>query len=214
VKNVSSSPALPPTQQDALALHRRLLARDPTAASDLADGYLGRLIVWLGEIDGRKPEDVRVEAAEDAILALIRNPESYSPERQTLEVYLRMSARGDLRNLLRKEHRHRRGRVPLASVEHSPDAGKYLGREDDPSLRLRLAEETQGVVGTVPESVRRRLSETDLRALGLVLRRERRSTVYAELYGLLHLPAAEQRKEVKRHKDRLKGVLKRARRTQ
>jgi hypothetical protein len=34
--------------------------------------------------------------------------------------------------------------------------------------------------------------------------------VYAELYGLQHLPAKEQRNAVNRHKNRLRQVLKRA----
>lgn len=184
--------------------------RDLTAANDVADAYLETLVVWLGDIDARAPEDVRMEAAEDAILALIRRPESYAPERQTLEIYLRMSARGDLRNLLRRERRHGEGRRSWGAVELSPDAGKYLGRIDDPALPLQLAEERQRVNDAVPESVRRRLSETDQRALDLILQGERRTAVYADLYGLLHLPENEQRGAVKRHKDRLKNVLKRA----
>jgi DNA-directed RNA polymerase specialized sigma24 family protein len=198
------------TQQAALALHQRLLAQDPTASNDLAAAYLEALIVWLSETDAAAPEDVRMEAAEDAVLALIRKPESYCPEKQTLKAYLRMSARGDLRNLLRKERRHNKGRTPWASVELSRDAGKYLRRNDDPSLPLRLAEERQSIAGTVPDSVRRGLSETDLIALELILHKERRTCVYAKLYGLLHLPAKEQCIEVKRHKDRLKNMLKRA----
>src|SRR5665213_163461 len=198
-----SSPALSPTQQGALALHQRLLARDPTASNDLAIAYLETLVVWLGETDARAPEDARMEAAEDAILALIRKPESYCPERQTLEVYLRMSARGDLRNLLRKERRHNKGRTPWNRVELLPDAGKYLGRNDDPALPLRLAEERWSIAETVPDSMRLGLSETDQCALVLILQKERQTSVFAKLYGLLHLPAKEQRSEVKRHKDRL-----------
>ncbi len=207
---MSSSPALPPTQQDAITLHQRLLAQDPTAANDVADAYLESLVVWLGETDARAPEDVRIEAAEDAILALIRKPDSYSPKRQTLEVYLRLSARGDLLNLLRKERRHGKGRTSWSSVELSPDAGKYLGRTDDPALPLRLAEERRSVAEAIPDSVRRGLSETDQCALELIHQKERRTSVYAALYGLLHLPANEQRRAVKRHKDRLKNVMKRA----
>jgi len=164
----------------------------------------------LGETDPSISEDIRIEAAEDAILALIRKPDSYSPERHALEVYLRMSARGDLRNLLNKERRHFKGRVPWENVELSADAGKYLGRNDDPSLPLRLAEEKENSLSAIPDSVRRKLSEKDLRALELLLQKERRNGVYAELYGLLHLPAEEQERTVKRHKDRLKNVLKRA----
>jgi RNA polymerase sigma-70 factor, ECF subfamily len=210
VKNMPRSPTRPPTQQEALALHQRLLGHDPTTANDLADAYLERLVLWLGEIAPKVSEDIRLEAAEDTILALLRKPESYSPELQSLEVYLRMSARGDMLNLLSKERRHKKREVPCRSVELLPDAGKYLGRQDDPALPLRLAEEMQSRLDTIPESVRRKLSETDLRALELILQKERRDAVFAEVYGLLHLPKAEQKRNVKRHKDRLKKVLKRA----
>jgi RNA polymerase sigma-70 factor (ECF subfamily) len=206
---MSGSPAQPPAPQD-VQLHERLRARDPTAGDDLATAYLDALAAWLGEVDAGVASDTRLEAAENALLALIRNPDSYRPEGQTLEVYLRMSARGDLRNLLSQEQRHHRDRVPWASVEHSPDAGKYLGREDDPSLALCLAEATEDAVKAIPDSVRRELPAADLRALEFILRKERRTAVYAELYGLLHLPAREQFLQVKRHKDRLKKVLERA----
>jgi RNA polymerase sigma-70 factor, ECF subfamily len=205
-----SPPALPSPPPDALALHQRLGAHDPTAALDLVVAYLAPLVVWLGETVPNVAEDIRLEAAEDALLTLIRKPESYRPEGQTLEVYLRMSARGDLRNLLRKERRHHQGRVPWKSVEHSADAGKYLGRHDDPALPLRLAEEEQTLAGAIPDSVRRKLSEIDLRALELILQKERRLGVYATLYGLLDRAMEEQERIVKRHKDRLKKVLKRA----
>lgn len=68
------------TQSDAVLLHQRLLADDPTAPSDLADAYLEALIAWLAKTNARVPAEVRIEAAEDALLALIRNPHSYSPE--------------------------------------------------------------------------------------------------------------------------------------
>jgi hypothetical protein len=207
---MSASPGPLPSQQAALVLHQRLLAQDPTAARDAAAAYLESLIVWLAETNRRVPEDIRIQAAEDAILALIRRPESYCPGEQTLKVYLRMSARGDLRNILHKEARHNRGRTPWKVVELSPDAGKYLGRADDPSLSLCVAEERQRVYEAIPDSVTQGLSETDRRALALIVQKERRTAVFAELYGLQHLPAKEQRTEVKRHKDRLKNLLKRA----
>ncbi len=207
---MSNSPEFSHTQQDAVALHQRLLARDPTASNDLAEAYLEPLVVWLSETDAGVPEDARMEAAEDAILALIRNPESYSPSKQTLEIYLRMSARADLLNLLRREGRHVKGRISLSSVELSPDAGKYLGRDDDPSLSLCVDEEKQTVASAIPDAVRRGLSEEDQRAMELILQGERRTPVFVELYGLNDLPAQEQRGAVKRHKDRLKKLLKRS----
>jgi hypothetical protein len=187
------------------------LARDPTASSEVAEAYLEALVVWLGETHPAAPEDARVEAAEEAVLALIRKPQSYDPGRQTLEVYLRMSARGDLLNLLRKLRRHTKGRRSLHRVELSPDAGKYLGCDGDPSFRLRLAEERESVRSAIPDSVRRQLGETDLRALELMLLKVRPNAVYAELFGLTDLPRPERDREVKRRKDRLKKMLERAR---
>jgi RNA polymerase sigma-70 factor (ECF subfamily) len=186
------------------------LAHHPTASDELADAYLESLVVWLGEIHPNVAEEIRVEAAEDAVLALIRNPESYSPMLQTLEVYLRMSARGDMLNALAKEQRRKKHEAPCDSVEDLVEAGKHKGHDDDPALSLRVAEESQNTLNSIPDSVRQRLSETDLCALQLVLDGERRNTVFAELYGLLHLSADEQTRTVRRHKDRLKKMLKRA----
>ncbi len=196
--------------EEVLHLHHRLLERDPTAAHDLAASYLGPLVDWLSATDAGAPEDVRLEAAEEALLSLIRDPRSFSPDLQTLEVYLRMSARGDLLNLLRKERRHHRGHISLESVEHSADAGKYLGRDDDPLLPLRISEEAGRIAASVPEAVRRKLSDTDLRALELMLRGERRTSAFAELWELHQLPPGEQADEVNRRKDRLKKMLKRS----
>ncbi len=204
------SSAQAPTQQDGVALHRRLLAQDPMAANDLAVAYLEPLVTWLGALAPQVHEDIRLEAAEDALLALIRNPASYSPDRQTLEVYLRMSARGDLRNALAKEQRRRKHEIPCGRVELLPEAGKYSGQSDDPALTLYLTEDMPSTASTIPDSVKGRLSETDLRALQLILQKERRHAVFAELYGLAHLPPQEQKRAVKRHKDRLKRMLKRA----
>jgi hypothetical protein len=134
---MSRAPATRLSPEDALRLHRELLGGDRTASNDLAEAFLEPLLGWLCATNRRAPPELCEEAAGSAIIALIQNPHSYSPERQSLEAYLRLSARGDLRNLLARERKHTRGRVPWSHVEHSPDAGKYLGRADDPSLPLQ-----------------------------------------------------------------------------
>src|SRR5262249_36201830 len=121
-----------------------------------------------------------------------------------------MSAQGDLRNLLARERKHLRKRVSLESVELSPDAGKYLGRTDDPSLPLQMAEEVRKTADAVPASVGEGLSDRKLKVLELLLKKERKTTVYARACGLQHLPFKEQQDEVKRLKDRIKQRLKRA----
>ena len=198
-----------PPEDEGRALHARLLAgaEDPTAPADLAVAYLDRLIDWLIARNPRADPDDCAAAAGDAILALIKNPASYRPERQRLEVYLRISATGDLRNLLRAERRHSSRRAAWEAVELSPAAGKYLRDEaGDPAWLLERGED----VPSIPARVRERLTPAEAQVLELMLRGERRTEVYAAALGLADRPLPEQRREVKRVKDRLKKRLERA----
>ncbi len=61
------------------------------------------------------------------------------------------------------------------------------------------------VVGTL----RAKLSLEERRVMDLMLDGERKTRVYAEALGLSGLPAAEQKREIKRVKDRLKKRLER-----
>jgi DNA-directed RNA polymerase specialized sigma24 family protein len=108
---------LPLPPDDGPELHRRLCEGDPVAPSDLARAYFTPLIAWLGRTNPRVAPEYCADAAGQAIMDLIRKPSSYNPGRQELAAYLRMAATGDLRNLLRREGRHRRRRRDLGSVE-------------------------------------------------------------------------------------------------
>src|SRR5262249_50229547 len=143
------------------------------------------------------------EAAEEAILSLIRSPATYRPAVSDLLAYLRMSAQHDLQNLLRRERKHQKHRYSLDRVELSADAGKYLERGDEPSLPLQVAELQQAILDSIPLSVRQGLTVAEARALTLLLRKERKTASYAEALAITPLPLADQRKEVKRVKDRL-----------
>jgi Sigma-70 region 2 len=206
---MSDSPAPAPSHDDHQRLHQRLLDRDPTASADLAAAFLEPLIRWLGEHNPTIHSDLLDEAAAEAILALIRNPASYQPQRGGLETYLRMSAQGDLRNLLRREARHHCGRDPR-DVALLADDGKCMGREDDPALGLMIEEEMTLTEGNVPDVVRAGLTEVEARVLDLMLCRERRTSAYAEVCGYTEHPPEEQRRLVKQMKDRLKMRIKRA----
>jgi RNA polymerase sigma-70 factor (ECF subfamily) len=203
-----------PTREAGNDLHQRLVGNDPTAPSDLAVAFLGPLIYWLSAQPHTRTlhADLLCDAAEDAILALIRNPGSYQPEKADLASYLRMSAQGDLLNRLRREAKHHRGRTSLEHVEHSDLAGNYLGQEDDPSLRLEIAEYRSGLGEVVPTVVREGLTEAEGRVLELMIQGERKTSVYAEVCGIADLSPEEQRRFVKQVKDKLKKRLSRTRR--
>src|SRR5437667_7528373 len=102
-----AAPPPVPVAQDHQTLYRRLLESDPTAPNDLAEALLEPLMLWLSERHRHTHPDLIAQAADDALLNLFRKPSSYDPEKGSLEGYLRMSAEGDLRNLLARERRRR-----------------------------------------------------------------------------------------------------------
>ena len=201
-----------PTLEEAHTLYDRLLANAPTASSDLVVAFLDPLAEWLARrYPSADPHDCDT-AAEDAILNLLKHPTSYKPARQTLEVYLRMSALGDLKNVLRGERRHSSRRVALEVVEHAPPVGNHA-QEDDPAMvvecdeviRARLVRQERAA-----DAVRHAVSPEESKVLELMQDRIRSVAAYAAVLRITHLPVEEQRQQVKRVKDRLTKRLQRA----
>lgn len=201
------------SEQEARDLYQRLLSDDAAVPTDLAVAYLDHLTDWLMEHNQRLDPTDCATAAEDAILTLIKTPASYKPERQSLEVYLRISAQGDLRNLLRSEQRHSKRRADWEAVELSSVVGKYVWDEQsDPALIVERQEDEveDASLPSVPDSVRAALNPQEKRVLELMDRKERKTALFAEVLDITHLPPAEQKREVKRVKDRLNKRRERA----
>lgn len=188
-------------------LHARLLAEDPTAPRDVAFAYLDSLTDWLIARNKRVHPNDCSTAAEDAILELIEHPERYNPERQMLEVYLRISASGDLKNILRSERRHDGPRVDL-------DPERLGSRGEDPAAiwenRTEEEEKEARLRSLTPASVQASLTKQEEKALRLIQVGERKTAAYAVALEITHLPFKEQQKEVKRVKDRLQKRLERS----
>lgn len=199
------------SEDEERSLQRRLVDRDMTATTDLARLFLDHLIAWLVKKNSsRVPKELCIEAAEDALIALMKSPASFNPALgKRLAAYLRMSAQGDLRNILEREGRHYENQIRLEDVELSAVAGKYLVVNDDPLRLLECQEESAKAARTVVAPVRKGLSEAESRALDLLLHGERKTAVFAEALGITHLPVNEQRTEVKRVKDKLKKRIER-----
>jgi DNA-directed RNA polymerase specialized sigma24 family protein len=196
-----------PRDEVGLTLRARLLAGDTTASSDVVDAYLDDLADWLEKQYERTQPDDCLTAAEDAILGFIKNPMSYEPERKSLRNYLRMSADGDMKNLLKKERRHSERR--LNQELSDPVVEKQLqDKEADPYRVLERRAETAAVDAKVRSLVPNWLAAgstpEEIQVLGLLRIRERRTRVYAAALGISHLSFKEQQEEVKRAKDRLK----------
>ncbi len=190
-------------------LHQRLLDRDPLASTDLAEAFLTILKTGL-EIRHPDLEEVLLwEAATSALLNYIERPQTFDPTRLSLPAYLRMSAEGDLRNALAKQNRYYRRNLPLEVVEVLRPVGNY-NIEDQFLARQEMLERWQArnqSHARIPPFAP--LNELDRRLLALMEAGERRTIVYAAELGLENLSSAGQSRLVKRHKDRLKIMLKR-----
>jgi DNA-directed RNA polymerase specialized sigma24 family protein len=194
--------------EEAFRLHQRLLERDPTAPTDLATAAFEPLTEWLQATNWDADPHLCAEAASKALLNFCEKPQALDPIRLSVDAFLRMVASRKLKNLLRNEQRHQRGRRPWNVVENAPAAGKYLGRDDDPSLPMQIDEARQPTSAT--RAVLAKLTAAERRVWELMQQGERRSSAYAEMLGITHLPKEVKDAEVRRVKDRVGRRMKRA----
>lgn len=186
-----------PPDDELLSLWQRVLS-DFDHGSEFAAVVIEPLIDSLRRSCPHAQCDDIIMAANDAVMGLLRHAETFDPARGKLSTYLRMSARGDLRNLLKKESRHQRGRIPWEHVELTLPARN----EDEPA-------ETFADVPAVLAAIAA-LDGVERSAFELMRDGERDTAAFADALGLTELPDAEQATEVKRVKDRVKARLKRA----
>lgn len=186
-----------PTEEEEQQLVAELRTGTPTGPEAIAARYLLLLMQFLADTFPRVNADLRDEAAGRAILDFIDNPNRFNPTRLRLGAYLRMAATGDLRNLLERERRARRG-IPLDSVAEPPERRNYE-REDELTWNdPRIAAECAA------------FDPTERIALDLLRDGVRDTRACARALGFGHLSAREQAAEVKRVKDRVKRRLVRA----
>lgn len=187
-------------------IHRRLLARDPVATSELVEAYIEPLVRQLAyrftKLDD--PHLVR-DAVIDALLKYIENPERFDPERGKLSAYLLMSARGDLLNKLKSEQRRRLREVHVDNVELQPHLRNTL-IEDGESTRLPFGLTMADIEAHVEQII---TDQRDRQILELILDGERKTEHYSQILGITDLNIRDQRQQVKRAKDRLVKKLRR-----
>jgi hypothetical protein len=198
-----------PSAMQGLYFHRRLCDREASAPSDFAVAYTDLLYAWLTAKNPGVDEAWCQDAVHRAVLALIHRPGSYDPARGGLAAYLQMSAQGDLRNVLRREGRHHRGRLPWKNVEEAAEAGKFPERSEDPVARTSDDDKARRGAAVLA-AVRESLAEPDQRCFDLMRDGEKRTAAFAVAAGFSDLPPREQAREVKRVKDRIKKRIERA----
>jgi RNA polymerase sigma-70 factor (ECF subfamily) len=198
-----------PTREQEQELHRRLLEGDKTAIYDLADAYYDALLHYLRNTNAKRlSEELLADAASTTWLSLSKKPSAYDGK-GSLWAYLQMSAQRDLINALAKETRHRQREKTSENVELLCGNGKSAGDEDETAERLARVEKVRHEI--LP-SVQAGLTDGEASCLELYLGGERKTARYAAALGIADRAAAEQKRAVKKTKDKLIKRIERARR--
>jgi DNA-directed RNA polymerase specialized sigma24 family protein len=192
-----------PDPDQAVALIHRLHAGDPTAPADFADSVLDPLVEYLRAANPAVDDHTRLTAAGDAVLSVIHHPTQFDPTRGDMPRFLRMAARGDLVNLLKREQRHRQRRAGTDSVELLADARNITGMDDE-SADFPSFDDPDLVAAVAT------FTDEERRVLDLMRDGERRTVVFAASLGITDRPPDEQTRVVKQVKDRIKVRLRRA----
>jgi RNA polymerase sigma-70 factor (ECF subfamily) len=197
-----------PSPEEGLRFHVRLGEGDPVAPAEVCKAYLGPLNVWLVTAFPKIDPHLRQAAIDQALFDYVQQPGRYDPARGDLARFLRMAARSDLMNLLAQEQRHQVQRVPWSVVEDDQQ-GRYLsGREPEPAAVLQDREEDERWQAFL-RSVKAKCTAAENQVLDLMMAGQRQCQAFAAALDIGHLPAAEQEREVKRVKDRIKKRLER-----
>jgi hypothetical protein len=194
-------------------LHRRLLDDDPVAPTEAMECMYEPLVRRLATSNPaiwQLDYTIITDAVVDALTSYIKRPQQFQPERGGLFAYLVMSARGDLRNALARLRREQVRQVSFDPVAHDRGGGNPLM---DSSGDLAPQEHSPGIraLCRAVQQVRRELDSREQEVLDLMIDGERRTAVFARVLHLGDRTPAEQEREVKRVKDRIKRRIMRRR---
>jgi hypothetical protein len=205
-----------PDQEQLLRLHEEVLNGDRTAPARMADRVLEEVVRRVrGSVGGADEAQVR-SACCQTLAKYLRSPETYQPNRGALLAWLALDARGDVLNELASA-RARRETVNVASVEVRGATGNVFTE----AAQLRPVEEEAldraDPYDLPPDSLAMirehaaAFSPEEIAVIELMGEGVRETAAYAEVLGIAHLPARDQRAAVKREKDRLTRRLERLR---
>jgi len=188
-------------------LHQRLLDGDVTAPAEIAELFMPIVINKLSRGYPNLDSHLIETAVEDALMNYFGRPEQYDPAKLDLAGYLRMSANGDLLNLLEREKRMTNQQSLSEYVELFDDDTEHgVEAQDDFDLESLVFAHCspiwQRLADLLPNPV-------DQEIVLLMMEGERKTSIYADVLEISDCPPKEQARIVKRHKDRIKRTLKR-----
>jgi RNA polymerase sigma-70 factor (ECF subfamily) len=190
-----------------LEIHQRLLADDVTAPAELAlvvleESVIDPLIRQLRrEFPKLNDPDLLYDSIIDALMNYIKRPSQFDPTKRSFLGFLAMAARMDLLNALRQKQYWKK-EISLEDVELPSGAGNNWVEEESLQDRFDSQKMWEEVCELFPEL-------RDLEILKLIMAGEKKTGAFAKVLEIENRTPEEQRKEVKRHKDRIQKRLER-----
>lgn len=193
------------------AYHCSLLEGDPTAPDRVARASLEQLVVDVERRFRNVPADFLEQATIDAVWEYLRHPERCrGTSSESVYAYLRSIAQNKVLDALRRDRR-RQSREEAWVQQMADEAEPEAVELRDAATTVEQDEETAAREAALAEIMEALDSEVDRRLLQLRLSGERKTSAFAEVLGIVNLPASEQRKVVKQNKDRIDKIVRRAR---
>jgi hypothetical protein len=200
-KRATMDGAAHPTATEIAVLHERILIGHPEAVEALIERLLPILTALVQRSFPRASEDLVVDGVEDALLEYAKAPQKFDRSRGVpLLVFLRLAAVRNVSNLVRGDSRRRALERKLA--EQAQPAGWTMPLDQSDSSDDGLTDSIQAVLATSTDP-------EEQAVVALWLKGERRADPLGRALGIGHLPIDEQRRDLKRLKDRLRNRIKR-----
>jgi RNA polymerase sigma-70 factor, ECF subfamily len=211
-----------PLPDELLQLHASVLAGDPAAPPRLAVAVLDALVRRVrGQIrrtySRDRIGDDQIESACGLTIArYLKAPHLYDPAKGGLLGWLAMDVVGDVQNEAMSAATRREAADSAAVELRSVSRKSFLDEAESASVEEVALDGVDrfDLDPDVAAAVRDAVSEyspEDLAVIELIGQGVRETAAYSEVLGISHLAAEAQRREVKRHKDRLTRRLERLR---
>lgn len=188
-----------------MELHQLILMENDLALSKLYTLYGYAIIDKLRKLYSKSDLGYIEEAVNEGLFGYFKNPITFDPEKNTLLRFLEIASERDLINILEKEKKHTKKKIALPDVELEESFWNSIVKEQKTSDGQLIHNESIEMVNK--ELALHFDNERDLKLAKLVLTGEREIAIFSTVLEIEVLTIEEQRKEVKKHKDRIKKVL-------
>ncbi|MFY0581211.1 NACHT domain-containing protein [Cystobacter fuscus] len=185
-----------PRVDDEKALHGRALQRDPSVMAELFRSFANQIEGFLRH-DLMCDAETAYDAVIDVFFAYLAEPERYEPEKARLITYLTRAAKYRVQDQLKSGASRSQREENFASVVE-------LGQPSPKDILENFVEASRAV-----DRLAKRLNESDLATLRLIVSGEGSTEKLAQALELDISSPEEMRQNVKRHRDRLMKILER-----